>query len=159
MSTAPANSLRACIANATGAWLYQEYAMFGDGAQVAADYGLPGGGGLGLCSGGLPPEGMLYGHYYGYLLGQLRTILMHARVFLVFEWDSGLAQRMGELSRVDHGNIGLGPDLATRRRRYPGSERTLRGYAHARSSPDRRSRLPQTSFAAKPAQSSRTRLT
>ena len=38
--SAPTNSLRSYIAIANGAWLFQEYAMFGEGAQVAADYGL-----------------------------------------------------------------------------------------------------------------------
>ena len=54
------NSLRSYIQDATGAWLYQTYAMMADPQQVKADYGLPGNGaGFGLASGGLPPEGML----------------------------------------------------------------------------------------------------
>ena len=73
--SAPTNSLRAYISNLTGAWLYQEYAIFGDGLQVAQDYGLPGSGsGFGQCSGGMPPEGMLYGHSFGFLLGQLLAL-------------------------------------------------------------------------------------
>lgn len=72
------NSLRSYIPVATGAWLYQEYAMMGDPAQVAADYGFSGanptGKGFGLASGGLPPEGMLYGNSYGYLLGGLLAL-------------------------------------------------------------------------------------
>jgi hypothetical protein len=73
--SAPTNSLRSYISIATGAWLFQEYAMFGEGAQVAADYGLSGyGTNFGCVSGGMPPEGMLYGHCYGYLLSSLLAL-------------------------------------------------------------------------------------
>lgn len=69
------NTLRSYIANATGAWLYQEFAMFGDASEVARGYGLPrNGDGFGLASGGLPPEGMLYGESFGFLLGQLLAL-------------------------------------------------------------------------------------
>jgi len=69
------NTLRSYILNATGAWLYQDYAMMGDPQTVATDYGLSGNGsGFGLASGGLPPEGMLYGHSFGFLLGQLLAL-------------------------------------------------------------------------------------
>ena len=66
------NSLRSFIADATGAWLYQIYAMMGDPAAVAAAYQVPNnsaGVGFGLSSGGLPPEGMLYGNSFGYRAG------------------------------------------------------------------------------------------
>ncbi|MGA2747502.1 MAG: hypothetical protein ABSG59_01905 [Verrucomicrobiota bacterium] len=73
--SAPTNSLRSYISIATGAWLFQEYAMFGEGPQVAQDYGLPGDGmNFGLCNGGMPPEGMLYGHSLGFLLSQLLAL-------------------------------------------------------------------------------------
>ena len=69
------NTLRSYILDATGAWLYQTYAMMGDPVQVATDYKLPGNGaGFGLSSGGLPPEGMLYGESYATLLGQLLAL-------------------------------------------------------------------------------------
>jgi len=69
------NTLRSYIANATGAWLYQEFAMMGEPSMVASAYGLSGGGiGFGLASGGLPPEGMLYGHSFSFLLGQLLAL-------------------------------------------------------------------------------------
>ena len=69
------NTLRSYIPNATGAWLYQQFAMLGDPSVVTGAYGIPGDGtGLGLASGGLPPEGMLYGHSYGYILGQLLAL-------------------------------------------------------------------------------------
>ncbi|GAC1599692.1 MAG: hypothetical protein NVS3B21_26410 [Acidimicrobiales bacterium] len=69
------NTLRSFIPNATGAWLYQEFAQFGDGPTVASQYGLGNGGaGLGLSSGGLPSEGMLYGHSLGFVLGQLLAL-------------------------------------------------------------------------------------
>jgi hypothetical protein len=71
----PGNTLREYISNATGAWLYQEFAMFGEPSAVAGAYGLSGNGsGYGLASGGLPPEGMLYGHSFAYLLGQLLAL-------------------------------------------------------------------------------------
>lgn len=73
--SAPTNSLRAYISIATGAWLFQEYAMFGEGAQVAADYGLLGyGTDFGCANGGLPPKGMLYGHSLGFLLSPLLAL-------------------------------------------------------------------------------------
>jgi hypothetical protein len=73
--SAPTNSLRSYISIVTGAWLFQEYAMFGEGAQVAADYGLPGyGANFGLANGGMPPEGMLYGHSLGFILSQLLAL-------------------------------------------------------------------------------------
>lgn len=73
--SAPTNSLRSYISIATGAWLFQEYAMFGEGAQVAADYGLPGyGTNFGCANAGMPPEGMLYGHAFGFLLSQLLAL-------------------------------------------------------------------------------------
>ena len=69
------NTLRSYILNATGAWLYQIYAMMGDPQTLKADYNLPGNGSnFGLASGGLPPEGMLYGHSFGFLLGQLLAL-------------------------------------------------------------------------------------
>jgi hypothetical protein len=69
------NTLRSYIQDATGAWLYQEFAMFGDPATAASGLGVPGSGaGFGLASGGLPPEGMLYGHSYAYILSQLLAL-------------------------------------------------------------------------------------
>jgi hypothetical protein len=69
------NTLRSYILDATGAWLYQEFAMMGDPAVVAGAYGISGNGaGFGLASGGLPPEGMLYGHSFGFVLGQLLAL-------------------------------------------------------------------------------------
>jgi hypothetical protein len=69
------SSLRSYITDATGAWLYQQFAMFGDPATVANAYGIPGNGaGFGLASGGLPPEGMLYGESFGFMLGELLAL-------------------------------------------------------------------------------------
>lgn len=69
------NSLRSYILDANGAWLYQEFAMMGDPQTVATAYNIPGSGaGLGLASGGFPPEGMLYGHSFGFILGQLLAL-------------------------------------------------------------------------------------
>ncbi len=68
------NSLRSYITDATGAWLYQQYAMFGEPAEVTAKLGLPAAAKTGLASGGLPPEGMLYGHSFAYLFGELLAL-------------------------------------------------------------------------------------
>jgi len=68
------NSLRSYIADATGAWLYQEYAMLGDPNSVRSGYNLSATAKVGLASGGLPPEGMLYGHSYSFVLGQLLAL-------------------------------------------------------------------------------------
>ncbi len=71
----PGNSLRSFLLDANGAWLYEEYAMMGDPQSVATDYGIPGNGaGFGIASGGMPPEGDLYGHSFGYVLGQLLAL-------------------------------------------------------------------------------------
>ena len=68
------NSLRSYIPEATGAWLYQQFAMFGDPAAVKAAFNLPPTASVGLASGGLPPEGGLYGHSYSYLLGEMLAL-------------------------------------------------------------------------------------
>ncbi len=69
------NTLRSYLNDANGAWLYQEYAMMGEASTIASDYGIGGNGaGLGMASGGLPPEGMLYGHSFGFVLGQLLAL-------------------------------------------------------------------------------------
>jgi hypothetical protein len=69
------NSERSYLLNAIGAWLYQEYAMMGEAGTIAGQYGIKGSGaGFGLSSGGLPPEGMLYGHSFGFALGQLLAL-------------------------------------------------------------------------------------
>jgi hypothetical protein len=69
------NSLRSYLTDAVGAWLYQQYAMYGEAAAVTSAYGVPGNGaGFGLASGGLPPEGMLYGVSYGNILDGLLAL-------------------------------------------------------------------------------------
>ena len=68
------NTLRSYILNATGAWLYQQFAMFGDPAAVRASYNLPATASVGLASGGVPPEGSLYGHSINYIQGQLLAL-------------------------------------------------------------------------------------
>jgi hypothetical protein len=71
------NTERSYIQDATGAWLYQIWAMMGEPAAVAQAYGVPNnptGAGFGLASGGLPPEGMLYGESFGYVLGGLLAL-------------------------------------------------------------------------------------
>lgn len=76
-ASALGNTLRSYINDATGAWLYEEFAMMGDPETVAQAYNVPNnpaGAGFGLASGGLPPEGMLYGESFGYLLGQLLAL-------------------------------------------------------------------------------------
>jgi len=68
------NSLRSYILDATGAWLYQQFAMFGDPGVVQTAYGLPATASVGLASGGLPPEGMLYGDSVRSIVGQLLAL-------------------------------------------------------------------------------------
>jgi len=49
--------------------------MMGDASTVVSAYGIGGtGAGFGLASGGLPPEGMLYGESFGFVLGQLLAL-------------------------------------------------------------------------------------
>ena len=68
------NSMRSYITDATGAWLYQQYAMLGDAPAVKAAYGLQPNASVGLASGGLPAEGMLYGHSISFVMGQLLAL-------------------------------------------------------------------------------------
>ncbi|QYM78147.1 putative Ig domain-containing protein [Horticoccus luteus] len=68
------NTLRSYLLNATGAWLYQQFAMFGDPADVRAAYQLPASASVGLASGGTAVEGGLYGHSIGYIQGQLLAL-------------------------------------------------------------------------------------
>jgi hypothetical protein len=68
------NSLRSYILDATGAWLYQQFAMFGDPDVVENAYGLPSTASVGLASGGLPPEGMLYGDSVRSIVGELLAL-------------------------------------------------------------------------------------
>jgi hypothetical protein len=68
------NSLRSYILDATGAWLYQQFAMFGDPGAVESAYGLPSTASVGLASGGLPPEGMLYGDSVRSIVGELLAL-------------------------------------------------------------------------------------
>ena len=68
------NSLRSYILDATGAWLYQQFAMFGDPDIVKTAYGLPATASVGLASGGLPPEGMLYGDSVRSIVAELLAL-------------------------------------------------------------------------------------
>lgn len=68
------NSLRSYIADATGAWLYQQYAMFGEAASVRTGYGLAPTANVGLTSGGMPPEGLLYGVSFSSILGEMLAL-------------------------------------------------------------------------------------
>lgn len=69
------NSLRSYLYNATGAWLYQQYAMYETADKVAADYGVsPNIPSLGYGSGGLPVEGALYGESLSFVAGGLLAL-------------------------------------------------------------------------------------
>ncbi|MBX3736633.1 MAG: hypothetical protein KF715_08090 [Candidatus Didemnitutus sp.] len=68
------NTLRSYLLNATGAWLYQQYAMFEAPATVRATFNLPATASVGLASGGVAVEGGLYGHSVGYVQGQLLAL-------------------------------------------------------------------------------------
>lgn len=58
------NTLRSYLDNAIGAWLYQQYAVYEDPAVAAPALKVPAEG-LGIASGGLSPEGFLYGASIG----------------------------------------------------------------------------------------------
>ncbi len=60
------NSMQSYLADVTGAWLYQQYAVYTDAATAAATLGVPATG-LGVASGGLSVEGFLYGESLGNL--------------------------------------------------------------------------------------------
>ncbi len=60
------NTLRSYLDDAVGAWLYQQYAVYEDPAIAAPALGVPPEG-LGTASGGLSPEGFLYGASLGAL--------------------------------------------------------------------------------------------
>jgi hypothetical protein len=60
------NTLRSYLDDALGAWLYQQYAVYEDPAVSAPALGVPPEG-LGVASGGLSPEGFLYGISVGTL--------------------------------------------------------------------------------------------
>lgn len=67
------NSLRSYIFNATGAWLYGQYAQYEKPEIVAADYNIPNFG-LGMGSGGLSVEGSLYGLSIGWVAQQMLAL-------------------------------------------------------------------------------------
>jgi len=60
------NTLRSYLDNAIGAWLYQQYAIYEDAAVAGPALGVKPDG-LGPASGGLSPEGFLYGASVGSL--------------------------------------------------------------------------------------------
>lgn len=69
------NSIRSYLGNATGAWLYQQYAIYEEAAKVRASLGIPtGGAAIGIGNGGLSCEGFLYGHSMGYLAQTLLAL-------------------------------------------------------------------------------------
>ncbi len=67
------NSLRSYIYNATGAWLYQQYAQFETPSVVSTDYNVPANG-LGMGSGGFSAEGSLYGQSIGWVSEELLAL-------------------------------------------------------------------------------------
>ncbi|APR81556.1 Serine/threonine kinase associate protein KapC [Minicystis rosea] len=60
------NTLRSYLDDAVGAWLYQQYALYEEPSVAAAALRVPPAG-LGAASGGLSPEGFLYGASIGSL--------------------------------------------------------------------------------------------
>ena len=117
------NSLRSYLPNATGAWLYQQFAMYGDPADVRAAFNLPATANVGLASGGLSPEGGLYGHSYSYLLGELLALKTagfadptlsgpQAALATAPVWDrylAGFANSIEPLAKVPPSQSYLGP--------------------------------------------------
>lgn len=117
------NTLRSYLSNATGAWLYQQFAMFGDPAEVRAALNLPATAKVGLASGGNAVEGGLYGHSMAYIHGQLLAMqtagftdpaFCGPQVSLVGSphWDRyvhGLLSMMVPKQQVDPAQAYLGP--------------------------------------------------
>jgi len=69
------NTLRSYIPNISGAWLYQKFAIMESPATVAAAYGIPATSpNLGSMSGGLSPEGFLYGSSMVYVMQTLAAL-------------------------------------------------------------------------------------
>ncbi len=68
------NTLRSYIPNATGAWLYQQYALFGEPAAIRSGYKLPLTADVGSANGGMPPEGFLYGHSFSSIIGEMLAL-------------------------------------------------------------------------------------
>ncbi len=69
------NTIRSYITNVTGAWLYQQYAIYEYADTVIKNYGLPANTpGLGVANGGLSVEGFLYGHSLGYIAETLLAL-------------------------------------------------------------------------------------
>jgi hypothetical protein len=67
------NTLRSYIGNATGAWLYQQFAAYEEPGIVSAAYGIAPAG-LGVARGGLSPEGFLYDISLGYVYDALYSL-------------------------------------------------------------------------------------
>ena len=67
------NSMQSYLADVTGAWLYQQYAVFEDPAVSSAALGVPATG-LGVASGGLPAEGFFYGTSLGFVAQELLAL-------------------------------------------------------------------------------------
>jgi hypothetical protein len=67
------NSMRSYLADLTGAWLYQQFAMYSDPQTAASTLGVPADG-LGMASGGLSVEGFLYGDSLGNLAEALLAL-------------------------------------------------------------------------------------
>ena len=111
------NTLRSYIPDATGAWLYQEYAMFGDPQSVVADYGLSPAAKVGVASGGLPPEGMLYGHSFSYLFGQLLALKTAGFADTTL---SGPQAKLGTANFIDRFCTGFTSSLAPAAQVVPG---------------------------------------
>ena len=71
----PGGTLTGHVANATGAWLYQIYALLEKAPTVVAAYGLPPGTtGLGMGSGGASAEGFEYGTSISHVLESLLAL-------------------------------------------------------------------------------------
>ena len=71
------NSLRSFLPYIFNVVLYQQYAMYEEREKVIQGYGLEkvlSSVDVGLASGGLPPEGLLYGHSLGYVMQSLLAL-------------------------------------------------------------------------------------
>ncbi|MFN8487800.1 MAG: Ig-like domain-containing protein [Caldilineaceae bacterium] len=116
------NSLRSYLLNVTGAWLYEQYALYEDPNLVSAAYNVSPNG-LGAARGGLSVEGSLYGDSIGFVqeaLLALHTAGFHdvnlagPQIHLLDSsyWDlmiDGFLNSIAPTAKVDPAQSYLGP--------------------------------------------------
>ncbi|MEZ4733647.1 MAG: Ig-like domain-containing protein [Caldilineaceae bacterium] len=116
------NTLRSYLLNATGAWLYEQYAIYEDANVVSPIYNVPTSG-LGIASGGLSVEGSMYGDSLAYVqeaLLALHTAGFHDETLSGPQikltdstyWDKvldGFLHSLAPIAQVDPAQAYMGP--------------------------------------------------